>query len=242
MIIPCSRCGAQCNVSISEDIINGYLERGEQFPFFCSHCFDASVREAEEKRESEAFDEEAYLDEAVLNAGVRPRYAVRHPIVPYVAEWLLSHLQGSVLLSGETGTGKSTSGGYLAREMLRKRNTVGVYYFAELVDKWREVRCDHDNPYDIKDFFRSLEEDDYIIIDECAGKTVNTDSSREFMYRFLEDINNRTCTSHVVLLGNFYTGSIADIFGDAAPSMRRIRENFVCGRIDPKHQRILPYN
>lgn len=242
MIVHCGRCGAKCDVTLSDFVVSKFEELGRPFPYLCSHCFELQNAEDEAKQAQTEIDEEEFLDESVIKAGVRPGYAVRKPYVPYVAEWLLRHREGSVLLSGETGTGKSTSAGYFVREMLRDGFTAGVYYFSELVDKWREVRCDHDNPYAIKDFFRAIESDDYIVIDECAGKTVNTDSSREFMFRFLEDINSRTCTAHVFLLGNFYKGSIADIFGDEAPSMRRIRENFTLGLIDKRNQTIKNFN
>ena len=238
--VRCKRCGMVCDIDMPEYVTEAFASQGKEFPWLCSSCFDSAEAEREEKERQSDYDEQVVLDEEVIRAGVRPAYAVRQPLVPFVADWLLRHRGRNIVLSGETGTGKSTSAGYMVRELLRDHNTVGCYYFVELLDKWREVRCDHDNPYAIKDMFRAIEEDDYVFIDECAGKNVNSDSSREFMYRLLEDVNNGIFQGKLILLGNFYTGAVKEIFGDEAPSMRRIRENFVCGRIDPVKQKINP--
>ena len=240
MTINCNRCGRECDADLPERVAEYFVNRGEPVPWLCSTCFEAREREDELKRKVTKREEDEWLDNAVHVAGVRPLYNLRAPIVPYVSDWLLAHTNENVLLSGETGTGKSTSAGYLVRSLLREKHTVGMYYLSELLDKWRSVRCDNDHPEGIKAMFEALEDDDYIVIDECAGKTVNSDSTREFMFRFLEDITNGVCRSKVFLLGNFYTGSVADVFGDEAPAMRRIRENFTCGRIDPKKQAVVP--
>ena len=237
-MITCKRCGAECEVSFPEKTIEYFANKGEPFPWLCSTCFEIVERERSEKQKKEDYDEEAELDEAVLKAGVAPKYALRYPLFPYVSDFLLDNADSSILLSGETGTGKSTSAGYFVREMLRKGHSVGMHYLGELMDDWRDARKADRAAEACQRLFSELESGDYIVIDECAGKTVNTDSSREFMFRFLEDLTNGRCTSHVILLGNFYTGSIADMFGDEAPAMRRIRERFVCGRIDPKKKTV----
>ena len=79
-----------------------------------------------------------------------------------------------------------------------------------------------------------------LIIDEGADKNVNTESSREFMYRLLEDVQNGVCHAKLWMLGNFYRGSVADIFGDADPAYRRLKEKFLCGRIDCVKKQVIP--
>lgn len=236
----CTRCGKTITVTTLKTALSLFEKQGKKYSAKCRDCDDLEDMEKEQKEEQEHYSEEATLDEAVISAGVRPAYAVRKPIIPYVADWLLAHRGENILLTGETGTGKSTSAGYLVRELIRDHHTVGMYYLSELFDEWRKVRCDHDDPFAIKAFFLRLQKNEYCIIDECAGKTVNSDSSREMMFRFLEDINSGACRSKVILLGNFFKGSIADTFGDEAPSMRRIRENFTCGRIVPSRKTITP--
>jgi len=237
----CARCGKTIEVTTLKSALELFERRGMEYTAKCSECYDLEDREKEQEEERNHYSEEASLDESVISAGVRPAYAVRKPIIPYVADWLLAHRGENILLTGETGTGKSTSAGYLVRELIRDNHTVSMYYLSELFDEWRKVRCDHDDPFAIKAFFLRLEgKNEYCIIDECAGKTVNSDSSREMMFRLLEDINSGACPCRVILLGNFFKGSIADMFGDEAPSMRRIRENFTCGRIVPSRKNITP--
>lgn len=236
----CTRCGKTITVTTLKSALEFFEKQGKKYSAKCRDCYDLEEMEKEQTEEQNHYSEEASLDEDVQAAGVRPAYAVRKPYVPFVADWLLAHRGENILLSGETGTGKSTSAGYLVRELIRDHHTVSMYYLSELFDEWRKVRCDHDDPFAIKAFFLRLHKNEYCIIDECAGKTVNSDSSREMMFRLLEDINSGACRSHVILLGNFFKGSIADMFGDEAPSMRRIRENFTCGRIVPSRKTVTP--
>jgi len=241
MRVICNKCGAVCETRIPAHIVDKFLENDMEFPWLCSTCFEARRQEEEEAEAREIEKEEAeWLDTLVAQAGVRPEYAVRKPYVPYVADWLHKHRTENVLLSGETGTGKSTSAGFVIRSLLKANATVHVYYMAELLDRWREVRCTNDNPNSIRALFAEIESNDFLIIDECAGKTVNSDSTREFMFRLLEDVASGACHAVVWLLGNFYTGSVAATFGDEAPAMRRIQENFVCGRISAADGKVIP--
>lgn len=237
----CRRCGRTVHVETLKRAVEMFTKQGKEYPAICRECMVISEQEEILSQQKQQRDEEELLDNAVLHVGVRPLYAMRKPVVPYVFNWLMAHRNGNILLSGETGTGKSTSAGVFVREILREHHTVGMYYLSELLDRWRDVRCNNDNPSSIKTMFSDLEGDDYIVVDECAGKTVNSDSTREFMFRFLEDITNGACASHVVLLGNFYKGSIADMFGDEAPAMRRIREKFTCGLINKAKQTVVQF-
>jgi DNA replication protein DnaC len=224
--------------------VNAYLERGEQFPYLCADCFEKAVAKDEEERNkavAEKAELEAAVEAAVAAAGVRPAYRLKTPPIRFVAEWIWNNRDSNILLSGTTGTGKSTSAGVVTRGLIQKENKqVRLYYLADLLDEWRKVRCDHDDPDAIKDIFRKLESVDVLIIDECADKSVNTDSSQEFAYRLLEDVQNGACHAKVWMLGNFYRGSLGDLFGDAEPATRRIREKFTCGRIDLLNKKVIP--
>jgi hypothetical protein len=111
----------------------------------------------------------------------------------------------------------------------------------ELLDEWRCARQNNNDPYAVKDLFERIEKPQYIFIDECADKCVMSPSTQEFMFRLLEDIYNGTCKSRVCLLGNFYRGSIRDIFGDEAPATRRLKETFLCCRTDRKTKKMISY-
>lgn len=240
----CRDCGRPMQDHQPAFLLKMYEDKGEKFKSQCTECFQAQQRREEEEAERamwEAQMSEEQLDDAVAAAGVAPAYRLKKAPIRFVALWMWENRENNLLLSGTTGTGKSTSAGVVARCLIEKdKKTVGVAYFTSLLDEWRKVRCDHDDPDAIKGMFRKLESVDVLIIDECADKNVNTDSSREFMYRLLEDIANGNCHAKVWLLGNFYKGSVADIFGDADPAYRRLREKFLCGRIDILNKKIIP--
>lgn len=240
----CRDCGKQFMDHQPEFLLKQWEEKGKPFPSQCQDCFQA-WRRAEEERDAQALYEEelseSELDAAVEKAGVEEAYRLKKAPVPFVAEWLWNNRDANLLLSGTTGTGKSTSAGVVVREIIRHEHaTVNMCYMYSLLDHWRALRCDNNDPTAIKEMFRRLETADYLIIDEVAGKVVNTDSSREFMFRLLEDITNGACRARVFLLGNFYRGSVADIFGDADPAFRRLKERFRCGRIDVVKKQIVP--
>ena len=240
----CRDCGKHFQDHQPEFLLKYWQDRGQPFPSQCPACWQAWKKEQEEKDMQAIYEAELSeyeLDAAVEKAGVEEAYRLKTAPVDFVRKWLWENRDANLLLSGTTGTGKSTSAGVVVRELIRQEHaTVNMCYMYSLLDHWRALRCDNNDPTAIKEMFRRLENADYLIIDEVAGKVVNTDSSREFMFRLLEDITNGACRARVFLLGNFYRGSIADIFGDEGPAFRRLKERFRCGRIDVVKKQIVP--
>ena len=237
---PCRKCGEEVLVTTTQDAFESFQRSGETYPAKCEDCMKKAEQEAAEEEARKEADEEATLESAAKEAGVKDAYNLKTPPVRYVAKWIWEHRFENVLLSGQTSSGKSTSAGVVARNLIREGHSVQVKYLTGLLDEWRFVRCDNDNPDAIQALFRRLESTDYLIIDECADKNVNTQSTQEFMFRLLEDVYNGSFHGKVFMLGNFYRGSIGDIFGDDAPARRRIREKFTCGLIDVVKKQIVP--
>lgn len=240
--VSCSRCGAQKEINALTSLYARCMEEGRPYPWLCDDCFEKRI--AEEEAEAAKQDEltEAEWDESVEKTGIGKSYSTIHtPPVRFVAEWLWKVRDNNVILSGQTGTGKTTSVAMLIRELVKMWNRVRYTTLAELCDRWRVARSDNKNPYAISNLRCEIEDSlDYLIIDECADKTVITESTQEFMFRLLDDIASGDCHAKVWLIGNFYKGAVADIFGDEAPAMRRIQENFVCGRINCTDAKVVP--
>jgi len=238
----CKDCKKPFRDHQPEFLLKQWQDKGQTFPSQCPACFQQWRREEEEKDMQAMYEAEVSeenLDAAVAAAGVKDGYRLTTPPIRFVAEWLWRNRDTNIVLSGTTGTGKSTSIGVLARNLIKEGKTVQVWYLTDLLDEWRFARCDNDNPVSIKDLFRRIEGTDYLIIDECADKAVNTESTQEFMFRLLEDVTNGSCHAKVLLLGNFYKGAVAEIFGDEAPAFRRLKEKFKCGRIDVVKKQII---
>ena len=135
-------------------------------------------------------------------------------------------------MTGETGSGKSTSAGYLARSFIESEKNVRYRQMADILDDWREARSG-EYRVSASEFLGRLEKADLLIIDEASpDKCVVTESGRECMFRLLEDIYNGTCKATVVMLGNYFRGSIGEVFGNEAAARRRLAEAFVCAKID----------
>ena len=240
--VQCQGCGKYETVGVIQAVLQRCEAKGEPYPWKCKSCLDEQIarEEAEQAKQDEITETE--WDEAVGKTGIGKSYAAIHtPPVRFVAEWLWKLRDNNIILSGTTGTGKTTSASILIRELVKMGNRVRYTTLAELCDEWREARSDREHPYALRSFLEYLEDgQDFLIIDECADKSVITESTQEFTFRLLDDIASGKCITKVWLLGNFYKGAVGDIFGDEAPAMRRIQENFVCGRIDCTNAKVVP--
>lgn len=162
------------------------------------------------------------------------------PIVRFVAEWIWIHKDHHLLLSGMTGTGKSTSACFVAMTLLKQGLNVRYATLSSLLSDWRDARKS-DNAKADQDFLYFLLHNTHVlIIDECMGKCAMSQSAQEFLFELIEGINSTRSTSRIWLMGNFYEGSIEDIFSDPEPVRRRLQENFCCAYIDTQKQRITP--
>lgn len=147
------------------------------------------------------------------------------------AMWIEMHDSAHILLSGETGSGKSTSACYIGRKKFAEGKNVRYTHLAALNDSWREARISQ-TPKAEKKFFNYIFNLDLLIIDEVIGKQKITEASREMLFRIIEGVNAGQCRSRIWLLGEFFSGSLEQIFGnDTQAVLRRLSENFCCGRI-----------
>ena len=230
VITACVRCGEMATVSTLKWLADFWAERHQPYPYCCEKC--EAEREAEKER---LLDEQYASDTDSINAdleeaGVPESYRVTTPPVPKVASFLRQHIGENILLSAPSGAGKSTSAGYVTRELLRDGKKVCYMTLADLLDEWRDARCS-DHPLSVKSFLSYLEWRDVLIIDEAADKTVSTASAQECMFRLLEDVSNGFCKARLWLLGNYYKGAIEDVFGNGEAARRRLNEKFYCAMV-----------
>ena len=236
----CNYCKKPMKTKVYDFFADRCRERGIPVPATHPECQAKRDREREEEEDRKWREDEQRIDSWAIASGLRPDYCLKSPVVPFVHRWLWDHRRSNILLSGETGTGKSTSIGVCVRELIRDERSVQVWYLTGLLDEWRNARCESDIKTATNRLFRRLESTDYLIVDECADNNLNTDSTREFMFRLLEDVQNGSCRAKVWFSGNFYRGAVRDMFGNEPAALRRLQEKFVCGRIDCIRKRIIP--
>ena len=231
----CRECGKEGAAEVSDFAFAIFSQPGNVYPWRCPECERNDQARKRAKRERER---QSYIEEELAEAGVPRRYRVRAPFVPFVAQWMERNAGINLLVTGETGCGKSTSAGYLARVLIGQEKRVKWLPLSRLLDQWRASRRG-DWPESSAEFLARIENCDLLIIDEASGdKTTNTDSTRECMFGLLEDIYNGDCRAAVILLGNFYRGSIAEVFGNEEAARRRIDETFLAVRIDRRAETI----
>lgn len=242
--VECSVCHKKDKVQLDNFTWSFFSDK--DYPWKCPECSEKAKAEEAAKQAEEERERRENLSPEVEYCGVKPKYIRKNTDEEYgyVSRTIWRELvqnSRNMLVSGETGTGKSTAVGIVIWHLLELEKRVKCWYMPELLDEWRCARQNNNDPYAVKDLFERIERPQYIFIDECADKCVMSASTQEFMFRFLEDIYNGTCKSRVCLLGNFYRGSIRDIFGDEAPATRRLKETFLCCRTDRKTKKMISY-
>jgi len=242
--LDCSRCGKMyCAISQNEDVeFVRMMENclSSDHARVCDACRKVMQEEEEtRKREEERAAFMARLPDLIKRSGIPDLYRLHRdtgnpidkPLVPHVAKWLWGRRNCNLLLSGETGVGKSTSACFVALKMIEQGKRVRYVKLRKLLSEWRDARtCDE--RFADEHFFQRIAKLDVFILDEVIGKTKNTDSGQEMMYELLDMIGDGEIKTRLWMIGNFRKDSIVAIFGEDDPVRRRIEENFICVGID----------
>lgn len=234
--IDCQRCGRMYEVPDFRS--NEFLTSGYES---CRHCPECVAAEDADRRQRQHLEEAQREDRKradLLQFSQLPLNYWRHrtkltplcdePVFPEIFHWVWAHRGSSILLSGETGSGKSTAAGAAAYLLIRSES-VRIRYtpLRQLLAGWKRAKTADDGDAPEK-FLRELRQLDVLIVDEVVGKAKLTESGQELLFAMLESVNSGMCRARLWLLGNFYAGSIEELFSDPAPVRRRIAENFAC--------------
>ena len=252
LLTDCMECGTIFRIpdfrhEIFADTVKKCLEKVR----LCPHC---EALQLLKEKEAAKLEKEKYrllelrnnLPLILQKAGIPRNYIYDRqtgkpftsPPARWAAEYLWLHRDQNILLSGVTGSGKSTAACFVAWKMMEEKEIrIRYYSMSHLLSLWRSARRSDDPDADIHFLRRICKDYTVVIIDEVVGKAKVSDSGQELLFDLLEAVNNGECRSRIWLLGNFYTGSIEEIFSDPEPVRRRLAENFECIRLDPENQR-----
>ncbi len=242
--IDCMKCGAMFEVpDYRRDSMAEILDQMYREKRYCPAC--NAAREEEEEQQIWL----SRLPMLVAQAGIPEHYShdratgelFRTPPVEFAAKWIMDHRDRNLLISGITGCGKSTSACFVAARELAEHHQCRYVKLRKLLAEWREAKTS-DTSYASEKLLTEIFRQDLYIIDEFVGKARITESGQELLFEILEAVNSGECQARMWLLGNFYAGSIEQIFNDPDPLRRRLQENFVCAVIDREKQTVNPIN
>jgi DNA replication protein DnaC len=193
----------------------------------CDKIFKEKKRkEKEEERKRELLDS---LTERLKNAQI-PNFVIKTDVPPKqtITDFFKTKIKTNLLISGETGTGKTTSACFALKDML-KNDYESIYYLtrSQLLNKFVEIKTSPQK--DITSYINRLLAYDNLIIDELVGRAGDVEippASQEFLFDIIDNVYNLNANCTLWILGNFYKGSISSMFSNPKPLIRRLAEAF----------------
>ena len=246
ILIDCDRCGKFYPVDDfrSDEYATLFLLTYEQRRT-CPECMQLLAAE-EERIEAarKARQIRRNFDRIAENCGLPFHYThdregnrLTAPPVRFAAEWIWNHRFENLLISGTTGSGKSSGACFAAMQLILHGSNLRYTTLRKLLSEWREAKTS-DNEFAADRLIFKIFHLDFFIIDEFIGKARVTESGQELLFELLEGVNSGECRSRIWILGNFYAGSIEETFSDPDPVRRRLQENFSCVLLDRANQSV----
>lgn len=249
ILIDCMTCGTMFPVSDFRDgdfadTMQQCYEKYRKCDACEKKAQQAAIQQDQEARKAAII---ANLPELLEKSGIEYLYChdrssgqlLQSPPCRYAAAWIYQHRAENLLISGITGSGKSTSACFVAMGMIREERKVCYTTLRKLLSDWRAAKTS-DRDYATENMLRGIFRKDLFIIDEVVGKARVSESGQELLFEILESVNSGACRAKIWLLGNFYEGSIEEIFSDPEPVRRRLHENFSCVFLDRRKQTVNP--
>lgn len=196
----------------------------------CNVCADKQKRKLAEEKEQER---KAELAETLLEREEKAGFPLKFrglekPFIRKAAVFFYENRYNNVLVSGRTGTGKTSSALYVLGLMM-KENFIRVKYWTRQTMLAAYVKAKTSNDDCEEWFFERLAGYDYIIIDELVGKkgdSAMSDSGQELFFNLIDGVYSGERKAKLWIMGNFYKGAIDLLVADPDPYKRRIRECF----------------
>lgn len=232
----CDRCGqeftfkAECDLTKDRENTYNSLLLSVFNLKKCEPCSEQLKKEHEEMLERKWKAElEESLPEREEKAGFPEKFRLmQSPFIRKAAEFYYRNRKKSLIISGKTGTGKTSSALFVLGLMM-KNDYLNVKYctWHSLVSSYVRAKTSNDDSEEA--FLARLGWHDYIVIDELVGKKGDSklsDSSQEFLFNIVDGVYSEARKAKVWILGNFFDGSLDMLVSDVDPLKRRLRTSF----------------
>ena len=199
---------------------------------------DMPCPECEGKIRFERVEENRQVREAELKQSipVRMRKAgfgenfcnINAPIIRSTAEWIYRNRFNHLLISGETGSGKTSGVAFVIAYMMQKQTPYIMYR------TWQKLHAEllaakkSDSDSEMR-FFNRIDNLDYLIIDELIlrkGTAKFTPTGQDLLFNLVDGAYSGNRETKIWILGNFFNGSIDLVLEDPMPTRRRLQESF----------------
>ena len=196
----------------------------------CDACSEKQKKQlAEERKQRWKAELAETLLEREETAGFPKNFrGLEKPFIRQSAVFFYENRYNNVLVSGKTGTGKTSSALYVLGLMM-KENYIRVKYWTRQTMLAAYVKAKTSNDDCEEWFFDRLAGYDYIVIDELVGKKGDaalSDSGQELFFNLIDGVYSGERKAKLWIMGNFYKGAINNLVSDPDPYKRRIRECF----------------
>jgi DNA replication protein DnaC len=241
-ILICPDCGSEFSLEYNPKSADNDLVIFAYQHTICDKCAKARADKAEaERKAEEAERKNRWIDEAMEDAGFKGMFQkLEKPVIRSSAEWIYRNRNSSLLISGETGTGKTSGVAFVIRYMLKDDIDLNVMYRTWqmlMVEFLNAKTSGGDN--EIR-FWARIDSVDYLIIDELVGRRGDnvklTPSGHELLFNLVDGVYAGFRKTKVWILGNFYDGAIDKMMDDPLPTKRRIQEAFKIAWFDHDKQ------
>ena len=196
----------------------------------CDVCAEKMKKEIEEKRHKEYI---AMLAESLIEREIEAGFpknfrGLEKPFIRQAAVFFYENRDRSLIVSGKTGTGKTSSALYVLGLMMAEKEIKVKYYTRQtLIAAYVRAKTSNDDCEDA--FLERLAAYDYIVIDELVGKKGDaalSDSAQELFFNLIDGAYSGERKARLWILGNFFKGALNSLIADPDPYKRRIRACF----------------
>lgn len=218
---------------------------GECFPELAELYKNAVCPECVKTNESIEFQKQKAARKNNLSQSVNDRMAnsgfqgvfcsMETPVTRHNAEFLWRNKDENLLISGETGAGKTSSAAFVIRVMLKERKLHVLYKtWSALYSEYVKAKVSDDKKAEDR-FFERLNNLDYLIIDEIAwrrGSAKLSPAAQELFFNIVDDCYNQSRKCKVWLLGNLHGNALGMMFDHPEPVIRRLNYRFKTVQFD----------
>lgn len=221
----CPQCGKEFKGFFMKELFDLYNKS------ICPACIrieNAKVRNKKAAEKKQALL--ASVNDRMASAGFTGVLStLEAPFTRHNAEFIWHNRDRNLVISGETGAGKTTSAAFVIRILMKERKLKVKYCnFSEFHSEYVRAKMNEQGFSEAK-FWEKINNLDYLVIDElCWRKGANklTGVAQELLFEIINGAYLKSRKCRVWLLGNMYNNAFEHLLDQPEPVLRRLQHSF----------------